>query len=256
MIIPVIKKLNRGNIFRYLGLQSHAPSLSPEYEDRTRLEQQIVRCEQMVLEASEVRCVYRILPVSSVGLDNPDPLHDADRDSFCTAGTDYHMPLSQISLNGNDIRRLLDGCSEVVLMALTLGGNLEKLLMRTEVTDMSDALVLDVCASAAVESAADDFEQKLAAELKPDGKYLTNRFSPGYGDLPLSHQRDLLDLLNAARAAGITLTPSGLMVPRKSMTAVIGICGSMKEKVLGGCVQCPLRTKCSWRVHGMRCYDS
>ena len=151
--------------------------------------------------------------------------------------------------------RILDGCSEVVLMALTLGAELERVLMRQEVTDMSDALVLDICASVGVEAAADDFEKQLSAELLADGKYLTNRFSPGYGDLPLSHQRPVLELLNASRAAGITLTPSQLMVPRKSVTAILGICDHMKEKTLGGCSLCPLKTKCSYRSHNLRCYE-
>ena len=206
MIKPQITQLNRYEVLRYLGLHSDSPVLPGNGADDMRLQEQIARCEQTVLETE-------------------------------------------------DIARLLDGCSEVVLMALTLGAELERVLMRQEVTDMSDALVLDICASVAVEAAADDFEKQLSAELLADGKYLTNRFSPGYGDLPLSHQRPLLELLNASRAAGITLTPSQLMVPRKSVTAILGICDHMKEKTLGGCSLCPLKTKCSYRSHNLRCYE-
>ncbi len=242
MITPKITQLNRDLIFRYLGFQSRGLFDMGRADHLSRLQEQITRCGEMVLSISDVRCVYRIHPVSSILLDR-DLEEDPD------------APSKVLRLEGNDIRRLLDGADEVVLMALTLGADLERLLMREEVTDMSDAMVLDVCASAAVESAADDFEAKLSQELLAEGKYLTNRFSPGYGDLPLHTQRPLLSHLNASRAIGVTLTPTNLMVPRKSVTAIMGICDHIKEQTLGGCGSCPLKTKCTYRAHHMRCYD-
>ena len=90
----------------------------------------------------------------------------------------------------------------------------------------------------------------IRAELAP-GESLVTRYSPGYGDLPLSIQRPLLDLLNAQRAIGLTLTPTNLMVPRKSVTAVMGVCDTPKESVLGNCTHCPLKSKCSFRARGL-----
>ena len=249
MINPEITQLNRDEIYRYLGLQSGSPLLHKETGNDLRLDEQISRCEQTVLETARIRCVYRILPLSAIVLDagySPAAGNVSDSRSYKSVS---------IVLHGKDIARLLDGCSEAVFMALTLGAELERVLMKQEVTDMSDALVLDICASAAVEAAADDFERKLSAELKSEDKYLTNRFSPGYGDFALSHQRPVLELLNASRAAGITLTPSQLMVPRKSVTAVMGICSDVREKVLGGCGMCPLKSRCSYRSHNLRCYE-
>jgi cobalamin-dependent methionine synthase I len=49
------------------------------------------------------------------------------------------------------------------------------------------------------------------------------RYSPGYGDLSLSFQPVLLNELNAAKLLGITLTDSYLMIPRKSISAIIGV---------------------------------
>ena len=249
MINPEITQLNRDEIYRYLGLQSGSPLMHEEMGNDLRLDEQISRCEQTVLETARIRCVYRILPLSAIVLDagySPAAGNVSDSRSDKSVS---------IVLHGKDIARLLDGCSEAVFMALTLGAELERVLMKQEVTDMSDALVLDICASAAVEAAADDFERKLSAELKSEDKYLTNRFSPGYGDFALSHQRPVLELLNASRAAGITLTPSQLMVPRKSVTAVMGICSDVREKVLGGCGMCPLKSRCSYRSHNLRCYE-
>ena len=53
-----------------------------------------------------------------------------------------------------------------------------------------------------------------------------SRYSPGYGDLPLELQREIIRVLDCGRTIGITLTESLLMQPSKSVTAVIG----MKER--------------------------
>lgn len=240
MIIPEIHELNKDSIYRYLGSGGSFAQLLERME-RERLEAQIARCTQTVLQAVRIRCVYRILPVRAIAMDHGSPDDSAD---------------TLIRLEGKDIAKLLDGCGEAVLFALTLGTELERILMRSEISNMSDAFVLDVCASVAIEEAADDFERKLGQMLQSENRYLTNRFSPGYGDLPLSHQRQLLEFLNAQRMAGITLTPTDLMVPRKSITAVMGICDHIKPDVLGGCGKCPLLTKCSYRERGTRCYGN
>ena len=54
-------------------------------------------------------------------------------------------------------------------------------------------------------------------------KTLTNRCSPGYGDLPLSLQPHLLSALNANKLLHITLSDTLLMIPQKSITAIVGI---------------------------------
>jgi cobalamin-dependent methionine synthase I len=55
---------------------------------------------------------------------------------------------------------------------------------------------------------------------------LVSRYSPGYGDLPLEMQREIIRALDCGRTIGVTLTESLLMQPSKSVTAVIG----MKER--------------------------
>ena len=221
MIPPVLSSLNREKILRALQIPAQNP-LSDQ------LNEQISRCEEEVLRCALVRFTIRILPVEEI------------------------RPI----LLGNDILRLLDGCQEAVLMALTLGTGLEKLLMREEVTNMSDAYVLDILASLAVEEAADDLERQIKEKVRSEGKYLTNRYSPGYGDFPIEVQRQLLDYLNAGRAIGLTLTPTNLMVPRKSITAVLGISSVPKPDIYGNCIHCPLQTKCTWAERGERCYQS
>ena len=228
----VLSSLDHGKILRSidarLGAQSQGKDTQTDPEYITFLHEQIRQCEAEVLKCASPRAVLRILPVEEI------------------------RPL----LSGQDINRLLSGCTEAVLMAVTLGSELEKRLMIEEVTNMSNAYVLDLCASQAVEQAADDLERRLRDRILQEGKYLTNRYSPGYGDYPIEMQRLLLDYLNAGRAIGLMLTPTNLMVPRKSITAILGISTEPKPDVYGNCTHCPLRTKCAWRERGERCYHS
>ena len=78
--------------------------------------------------------------------------------------------------------------------------------------------VYDAVGSALAESVCDEAEKMIKRNSK-----CRPRFSPGYGDFPLSVQRDVLSLVNAERLVGITLTDTNLMLPQKSITAVVGI---------------------------------
>jgi len=63
-----------------------------------------------------------------------------------------------------------------------------------------------------------EIRQELAS-----GEGLVSRFSPGYGDLPLDYQRTLLSVLDTSRKIGVSLTDSLLMVPSKSVSAIVGV---------------------------------
>ena len=75
-------------------------------------------------------------------------------------------------------------------------------------------------ASCAVESYADDICDDLE---KSCAHRLTSRFSCGYGDLPLALQREIFPALQVTKHIGVTLTEGDLMMPTKSVTAIVGI---------------------------------
>ena len=93
-----------------------------------------------------------------------------------------------------------------------------RLLLRYGKTQPSFALVLDAYGSAAVEGWCNAVNDRLA-----QGKLLRPRFSPGYGDVPLTVQPQVLSMLDATRKLGITLNDSLFMTPCKSVTAFVGI---------------------------------
>ena len=68
---------------------------------------------------------------------------------------------------------------------------------------------------------ADRADERIDSEIKKQGYARTMRYSPGYGDWPLAKQSQLLKLVGSDRI-GVTLTESSIMIPRKSVSAVIG----------------------------------
>ncbi len=71
-----------------------------------------------------------------------------------------------------------------------------------------------------------------------DGEYLTPAFSPGYGDWDLRAQAKVLELLQAPKRIGLTLTGSGMLVPEKSITALVGISDRQEESCGQKCMRC------------------
>ena len=119
---------------------------------------------------------------------------------------------------GEAIGKALQDCDEAFLLAVTLGMECERHLCKLSLLSPAKHFLADALASAYAEAAAD-----LANEQLAEGLSLTNRFSPGYGDLPLSFQKSLLILTEANKYLHIELKDSLLMLPQKSITAIIGI---------------------------------
>ena len=120
-----LTQINYNEILMYLGYRGQ--------ERPPELEQQIQRCIKQVTESCQPRLVYRRLPVRN-------------------------GEIAGFPLEGKDMPEILSGCQEAILLAVTLGPQIEQLLMRREVTDMADALIMDACASAAIENVCDHFE--------------------------------------------------------------------------------------------------
>ncbi len=121
-------------------------------------------------------------------------------------------------LSSRDLAKNLAPCHEAFLIAVTLGAEVDRLLLRLSRLSPARHFVTDALASALAESACDRAEAAIT-----DGLPCRPRFSPGYGDLLLSVQPAVLERLNAGRLLGITLNRAHLMAPAKSITCLVGI---------------------------------
>lgn len=218
-----ITKLNTDEVLRYMGCP-------PEKADQA-LRGQVESCTRELLGAVRPRWSWRAVSLT-----------------FEAGGVRLENGLL---LPGEDLKAHLAGCERAAVFCATLGAEADALIRRTERLDMAKALILDCCASAAVEAVCDQIEGEL--QEKFPGCSFPFRYSPGYGDLPLEVQGPLLDLLDAPRRAGLCATANHLLTPRKSVTAILGVSSGEIEKKKRSCLGCPAQGSCQYRKAGGHC---
>lgn len=184
--------ISRREILRYMGCQ----------DSTAELDALISRLLGECLEKLRYTVVYRSFPIK-----------------FSNDGID----LGFSKVNSRDLGKCLNGCSDIILFAATVGLEIDRLTMRYGHSSPSAALCLQAIGNERVEALCDAFCEFIKEEYQKDGRSLRPRFSAGYGDLPLELQRDIFRALNCEKLAGLTLNDSLLMSPTKSVTAIIGI---------------------------------
>ena len=218
-------KLDTGEVLRYLGVK----------EDPEGAMARAVQDEAAgLLRAVRPRYVYRLFPLVP------------GRSGVILQG-------SGVTLPGRLAGQMLARCSQAALLACTLGAGFEARLRAVQARDMARAVILDARGSALVEAGCDTAEREIAGRCP--GRYLTDRFSPGYGDLPLETQDAICTALDAGRRLGVQVTGSLLMNPSKSVTAVIGLADAPQPARIRGCARCALAGTCTIREGGKSCAD-
>ena len=137
-----------------------------------------------------------------------------------SAGT---VDLGCFSVQSRDLARNLDGCTKVLLFGATLGEGPDLLIRRYGRVEVSRGLAMQACSAAMIEAYCDELCAGWRSEYALKGYGMRPRFSPGYGDFDLSAQTRICDVLKTGKTIGVTLTDSLLMMPSKSVTAVIGL---------------------------------
>lgn len=160
---------------------------------------------------------------------------------------------TNLILKGKDIVEHLKNSKECVLIAVTLGNEVEKKTRLYEKINLTKALILDACATTAVEEVCDAVEDIVKKKAMLGGMDITFRYSPGYGDLPLDVQNNFLRALDAQKKIGLTVSENNLLFPRKSVTAIIGIVESGMKKKKKSCNECSNYSNCSFRREGESC---
>ena len=214
-------EIDRREAYRYLGLRGAAPDAATE-----RAVDEAARMLDAVVEPRQVSRRF--------------PLRRLDGGALEVEG---------LRVESRALAKNLMGCDEVFLMAATLGMGPDRLIARAQAAGaMSRAVALQAVAAAMIEVWCDEVNATLARQARSRGQFLRPRFSPGYGDFSLEAQTGIFRLLGAQKNAGITLTDSLLMLPTKSVTAVIGICDEAIP-CRAGCAACD-RADCPYRDTG------
>lgn len=224
-----LSRLNREELYRYLGYKECVPD--------DIINNIIDAYEEKILNNIKPSYVYNCFDIKEV-------YEESKYKGIEFAGTD-------LMLQGNSIKKHLRGCNKAVLMCATLSSEADKLIRRTEVKDMTEALVADALASVAIEQVCDFVEENIKEYCK--GQFLTYRFGIGYGDLPLLHEKMILDILNAGKLIGLYCTESDILTPRKSVVCVIGLSDIPIPKGQRGCATCNMSKNCAYKKKGLSC---
>ncbi len=156
------------------------------------------------------------------------------------------MSPSPLALKGRSIRRHLEDCLTVAIMAVTVGEEAERQISEYFADGhYTRGLLLDAAATAAVEHLADQLNRYIEKKVTGKGQVCTWRFSPGYGDWPVTQQASLCSLLGTEKI-DVNVTAYSMLTPRKSVTAVIGISDCPVRRRPKDCGACTLQS-CAFR---------
>ncbi|MDR1521459.1 MAG: methionine synthase [Streptococcaceae bacterium] len=129
---------------------------------------------------------------------------------------------TKLVLTGKKIINHLYQAKQVALLVATLGVEVERKMQCYDISNTTKSLIMDAVCTDYIEKVCDLAEIDLKNKLG-NFWHLNSRFSPGYGDLPLSVQPKLLEITQALQKLGIHLSENLLMTPKKSVTGIIGI---------------------------------
>lgn len=211
--------INRKEIYRYLGIRRGDP------DDETK--RKVEECIGELLQVITPRMVYRVFPLSF-----PE---DGSIDFTC------------FRVRSQSLLKNLKGCEKIILFAATIGERVDLLLRRYNKLEVSRAVVMQAASAATIEAYCNQINQEMKEKAAQEGYFLRPRFSPGYGDFPLETQRLISDVLKMEKTCGITLTDSLLMMPSKSVTAVIGMGRKEERHTPDKCSLCGMGENCQYR---------
>ncbi len=213
-MIPVSDR----EIARYLGYQGYSPT-----EDVKKV------IAEVLSELSSIAHPKSLYRTETFSIDEEGLLH-----------------LGPLETDSRDLEKNLRGCTQVILLGATLGTEVDLYIHRFEKLDMLKAVVAQACGAALIEGYVDQVQDQLKERYEKEGLYMRPRFSPGYGDFPLTIQPRFLEVLELSRRIGIKLTDGLLMIPAKSVTAVIGLSPSPFSCDTNSCDLCG-RESCPYR---------
>ena len=191
-------------VARYLG---YSRFVSPD-QDVSELLEKAAREMQAVMKAQAVFEIFDLTENSVISTDS----------------TTVTLRFADVTLQSRDLGRNLAGCSQVALLAATIGPQVDALIRRHSSLDPVYASILQATGAMYIEELVDLVNSEIKKIAEAQGLKTKPRYSPGYGDVSLGVQKDFFRLLPCTRI-GLTLMDTLIMAPEKSVTAFVGIGG-------------------------------
>ena len=121
----VIENVDIEQTLKYLGYGSNIPD--------EKIKEYIDKCEKQILQVIIPKYTYKVF-----GLSSQTEVEGAD-----------------FVLEGNDVKKHLKGCEKIVFMCVTISDGADRLIRKSQISDMTSAVILDSMASALTEQVCD-----------------------------------------------------------------------------------------------------
>ena len=139
------------------------------------------------------------------------------------------------SVNSKALAKNLAEAKKAVVFAATVGVGIDRLISKYGALSPSKAVLIGAIGTERIEALCDAF---CAETEQVKGLFALPRFSPGYGDFDIQYQREIFRILNCRKHIGLTLGESLIMSPVKSVTAVVGLTNTPRDKKHDKCRAC------------------
>lgn len=205
-------------IYRYMGIKNH-DEVSETIKKRT----------------SELLCLAKELSDFKYVFKKFGIIHISDK----TVDFDF------IKFSSRALAKNLKNCKEAIIFVATLGMEFEKKLRFFSASAPSDALIFQAIGTELLECYCDSITKNIFLKDYPENFGVNPRFSPGYGDLGMEAQKEIFKILKPEKEIGAYLTESLMMIPSKTVSAIVGITDS-SAYTKSGCLNCS-KVDCEFR---------
>ncbi|MCJ8499655.1 hypothetical protein [Desulfatitalea alkaliphila] len=135
----------------------------------------------------------------------------------------FETRFAPCSGNSHALQALLADCPRVLLLAVTLGQPLsDRVRQYMAANRCLEGYLMDRMGSFWAETAMRSLDRQASGSHRAAGGRTTRRFSPGYHDFSLEAQKPFVELIGG-RWPGLHITSGGLLLPEKTITAVVGV---------------------------------
>ena len=192
-----LQKIDRREALRYLGYTHSTGDISGVIPLLDEL-------EERVLAVQDLKAVYGIFDIKRGDM----------------------LDLGFAKIDSRDLGKYLSGCNRLALFAATAGAGIDRLIISYNRLSPARAAIVQAVGAALVEEWCNSVHAQLTAQYGA----IKARFSCGFGDLPLTLQRDIFAALDVTKRIGLALSEDCFMTPSKSVTAIVGIKDDIQAK--------------------------
>ena len=220
LVTEIPLTINRSEVYRLSGVKGENKKLTPKLEQI--IDDKIAQAQHLI----NPKALYVIKDVAEV---------EEEKISF--QDKNY--------LNVKSFRKFISSIKKMAIALCTLGKSIdEEVTILNDKGSYTEALILDIIGSVAVEEIANRINFLICEKAKNDGLETSQRFSPGYGNFDLREQENIFNIINAKKI-NVSLTNSFMMVPKKSVSFCVYL-GKLKEHIPKQCTICGL-TDCQFK---------